>query len=196
MTMFKTISATLLASTLLLGATACGTDETSDTKPGNSVEQTVKSEAEIKTDIASTMDAMYVYLGNEENVLKLSTPPEGLDSKEANDDVIANAVKEAHPDAFAFFDADDTQEIINAYAFMGQTAMTLSMGDDVVLTTPAEAITVEGDTATVDGTKTKMTVAGEEVDAPAAEPATEENTVKLIEKDGKWVIQAPFVDFG
>lgn len=193
MTIFKTISATMLGAGLLFGATACGTNETTDTKPETGVEQTVKSEAETKAEIATTVDAMYAYMGDDANVEKMAAKPASLDANEANDDTIAKAVKENLPEAFAFFDADDTQEIINSYAFMGQTAMTLAMGDDVVLTTPVEAITVTGDTAKVDGTKTKMTVAGEAVEG-STETATEENMINLIQKDGKWVIQAPHVD--
>lgn len=188
----KTLSAGILASTLLLGATACttGTDTGTDT----GVEKSVQSEAEVKTEVASTVNGLLTYLSQEENFEKLAGATDGLDPEGSNDE-IAKAIKEKAPEAFAYFDAHDTQTIADSYSYMAELIMGLSLGTDVERTIPEDAVTVDGDTAKVDGTKMVTVVDGETM--PATDPATEtdeSNFINLIKVDGKWLVKAPAVD--
>lgn len=188
----KTLSAGILASTLLLGATACttGTDTGTDT----GVEKSVQSEAEVKTEVASTVNGLLTYLSQEENFEKLAGATDGLDPEGSNDE-IAKAIKEKAPEAFAYFDAHDTQTIADSYSYMAELIMGLSLDTDVERTIPEDAVTVDGDTAKVDGTKMVTVVDGETM--PATDPATEtdeSNFINLIKVDGKWLVKAPAVD--
>lgn len=194
MKIFKTLSAGVLASTLLLGATACGNNDETDTGTDTGVEQSVQSEAEVKTEVASTVNDLLDYLSQQENYDKLATATDDLPADVSNDEA-AKTIKGKAPEAFAYFDAHDTQTIADSYGYMAQLIMVLSLGNDVERTIPEEAVTVDGDTAKVDGTKMVTVVAGETM--PATDPsveAEEDNFINLVKVDGKWLVKAPTID--
>lgn len=188
----KTLTAALMASTVLLGATACsGGEKASDTPQ---VEQTVDTVAQDKKDIAETVDGFYAYIVDSENIDKLANDfgiiQESKGVEITNDDEMAKAIKDSSPEAFVFFDAYDKQTIANSYSFIVSMALRNETDDNVVYSTPEEAISVDGDTAVVD--QSMVETSGGEENKSANGPYYDEpdEKIDLIKKDGKWLVKA------
>lgn len=194
MKIFKALSVGILASGLLFGATACSPEN--ETNKGTGVEQSVQSETQAKTEIATNVNSLLDYLSKEENLDKLANA--GMDVDEnATDDEIAKQVKASSPEAFKYFDAYDTQTIANSYAMMAEIAMATSLGNDVERSVSEDAVTIDGDTAKVDGSKMKTVVDGEtmpEADSSAPAEERESDFIDFVKKNGKWLVKAPMID--
>lgn len=188
MNIFKALSVAAVASTLLFTATACGSEATPESDSSSTV-QSAEATVDSKAEIVSVVDRYYEIVSDKEQLQPLidvsETIPEGASDEEAE-----TAVAAAAPEIFALFDLEDEHSIRNAYTFIHASSMFASMGEKLEFSVPEEAVTVDGDTAKYDGTKTVAFVDGEQQPSPEAEPV-EENYINLVKKDGAWLIVAP-----
>lgn len=198
----KTLTATLMASTLLLGATACTSGSGENTSSEPKVEQTENTEAKDKKEIVETVDSFYAYMADGDNLNALADSAEKIEA--TNDDEVAAELKKNSPETFVFFDAYDTQTIANSFSYLAETAMLNAMDivEDIpegekstaVYSTPEEAVTVNGETATVDKSKIVVSNLGEGNPDKDAAHDGDDTEIDLVKKDGKWLIKAPTVD--
>lgn len=208
----KLLTVPLMASALLFGVTACadnsvqagpGVDQSTGTADGDKKTEDHKTkdikdadnvEKEAKADIADTVNGLYAYVYDDKNIEDLLAVTEGIDTKDSDDDKIAAELKKASPETFSFFHTHDTQTIVNAFGYIAQLSVSAEMAStDLPPTTPDEAITVDGDTATVE--IEKLAVEGDEAGAPTPNLSGEVDTeIDLVKKDGKWLVDAPEID--
>lgn len=201
----KTLAATMMASTLLFGATACaGESEKPSSTSKPTAEQTVNVEAQDKKEIMETVNGLFAYVSDADKITKLADVASAIDSKNLeSDEEITKQLKEQEPEAFSFFDAHDMQTTANAFSFVAETAMENGLSslnvdnvakEPVVFTAPEESVTVAGDTATVDKAKVLVTVGGKEQADAKLDYAEENRVISLVKKDGKWLVEAPAID--
>ncbi len=188
----KTLSATLIASSLIFGATACSAEPdsveaTAEATVGDNTENKSQEQDSTKAveEVVAVNDEVFAYFGDDENIDTIQGVIQNNDLSQSDEEV-ANLLKEKLPEAFAFFDTDDTESIASAFVYMSQIATNPAFMDDTdaTVTTPKEAVTVTGDTATVDRSQLKSSNG----------ITFEKDDINYVKKDGEWLINAPIVD--
>lgn len=200
----KTVTATLMASTLLFGATACSTGDNEAPSPNTGTEQPAKvmkkmedTQAKDKAEIAETTTAMYTYIEDVDNILELADAADSvLDMNIKDEDEVAKELKKAAPQAFVFFDAHDTQTIADSFSYLTVLAEDSNLDKEtIVFNTPTDAVTIDGDTATVDKGKVEST-STKDGKSRTTPPyfSDDDREINFVKKDGKWLVKAPTVD--
>lgn len=183
----KILSASVLAAAVLLSATACSTTNADHSPEASSSAQakTVANPAD-RAAITRTVTDYYSYVSNPSNLAgieKASDPIQG-DGKSATNEEL-QALVEALPLGFKYFDTSSPDLIKNAYVQLTMGARVMSQGA-AHLDIPADSVTVEGDTAAVDMSKTKATLNGTTIEVLVNSGVS---SLKLKKNDkGSWVI--------
>jgi hypothetical protein len=130
----------------------------------------------------------YSYVSDPKNLAgieKVSDPLKDHAKDVTNDEL--NALVAALPAGFKFFDTSSPDLIKNAYAQLTMGARILSPGTMHLKVTP-DAFTVDGDTATVDISKTETVLNGKKIEAPSNSGMF---ALKLKKNDsGSWIMIA------
>lgn len=189
MKVFKTLSAGILASALLLGTTACIPEDTS-----TAVENTVQDETQAKSAVAKTVNGFFGYITDKDNA-NIMEDLAGMDERTMEYDQIAETATSKMPAGFEYFTTSNATETVNAYAFMSTLAYRTFKSDDFSLFVAADAVSIDGDTATVDGSRIDTVYNGVRRDNLLDHTTAEDNMIHLVKVDGQWLIQAPTVDF-
>lgn len=198
----RILSASVLAGAVLFSATACGMSSndkpdinSSDSANSSAAAKPAETQA-VKTTpavdessaaaVAEVVNGYYTYVSTASNRTEIEKAGEPLKGHgiDATDDELQQLVN-AMPQGFQYFDTSSPNNIKNAYAqlIMGSTVMGKG---SIEVNVPASAVTVEGDTATVQTTKIEFTVNGEK--SPVS--STSGTQILNLKKDasGSWVM--------
>jgi hypothetical protein len=137
---------------------------------------------------ARTVNNFYAYVSNPSNLAGVEKASEKItgDGKDVTDEEL-KALVEALPLGFQYFDTSSPDLIKNAYVQLAMGARIMSRGT-MKLSAPATAFTIEGNTATVDISKTETVLNGKKFEAPANSSMS---ALKLKKNDaGSWVMVA------
>lgn len=191
MTVFKTISTGVLATAILFGATACA-DNSSAPKVETKAEQTVQTEQEIKAEVAAAGTAMMKYFSDLSSLKTINQAGQSI-PKGLPDDEASKLIQEAAPEAFSHFHITDDESVTNAYMYMALLIQVLFLaGEPPEMVYPVEAVTLDGDTATLNQAMLEVG-SGQENTGSTEEMLPNEEFLELVKKDGKWLIEAPDV---
>lgn len=189
MKVFKTLSVGILTSGLLLGATACSPESVS-----SPVENIVHDEAQEKSDVAQTVNDFFGYITDKDHARAMSELAK-RDYDAFNDDQIAEIVTSHMPAGFEYFDVSDSKQTLNAYAFMSTLAYRTYKSEDFSMFTVPGAVSIDGNKATVDGSRIDTVYNGVRRDNVLSKTTAQDNLIHMVRVDGKWLIKAPSIDF-
>ena len=203
----RILSASVLAGAVLLSTTACSvSDMFSETGSSTasatasapaSPEPSESSQAEETTDTVSEQEAVaevvngyYTYVLMKGNLADIQAAGEPLDGKATVTDEELTTLINSLPEGFQYFDVSSPELIRNAY---GQLLAGGSVGEVakgvVEIVTPADAVTVDGDRATVNTTLASVTRDGEELNTTQDPYAADLLNLKKNDS-GSWVMVA------
>jgi hypothetical protein len=186
------LSASILAGLVLLSGTACSANSAPE-KPTTTASAQVSDsadEATATTDILATVNGYYSFIANPENYDKVKTAGADLTGVEASDEQLQTFASD-FSEGFQYFDTSDSQSIKNAYKAMMLGTGSLRMGSPVEMTVPADAVTMDGDKATVNTTWVQVTEDGKELPTKPESNPDPSDVINLVKKeDGSWVIVA------
>lgn len=169
----RILLASALAGAVLLSATACATqnpDKSSESSTAvqmKTVEDRTAATPAVRAAVAKTVNEYYAYVSDPSNlpeIEKASEPVKDHAKKATNEEL--NALVDALPTAFKYFDTSSPDLIKNAYAQLTMGARVLSRGK-MNLSVPEDAFTVDGDIVTVDVSKTETILNGKKIQAPS-----------------------------
>lgn len=147
------------------------------------------STSEDSVDVMETINSYYEFVLSPEATAALEKMSKGFTSGEPTPEQLQAAVASA-PEVFAYYDSSSPENIKNAIQEFAMSAgMTAMSQDEITFTAPAEAVTVDGDTAKLDVGAVIITVNGETIDTGET-AATGEDSLNFIKKDGKWLMVA------
>lgn len=191
MTILKTLSVSLLAGSMLFGAVSCGTSDTGNSPSPSAGVSSVDQEAQDKKEIVSAINELYAY-GAEPGTMQ-AMQELGLSLKPgASDAEVGRHLLEGNPEAFARYDTSKDLYVAMAYLNLVNVSNALMERDFQNMTITEDAVTVNGDTATVDESAVGSTITSNA--APEVTIESDGKTVELVKKDGKWLIKAPIAD--
>lgn len=203
----RILSASVLAGAVLLSTTACsvsdmfsGTGSATASATASapaSPEPSESSQAEETTDTVSEQEAVaevvngyYTYVLMKGSLADINEAGEPLDGKATVTDEELTTLINSLPEGFQYFDVSSPELIRNAY---GQLLAGASVGEVatgvVEIVTPASAVTVEGDRATVNTTLASVTRDGKELNTTKDPYAAELLNLKKNDS-GSWVMVA------
>lgn len=187
----RILSASMLAGAVLLSGTACASNTPEPTAPETSSEQVVSPDAaKDTTKILTTVNGYYSFIANPENYDKVKASGAELTGKEASDEQLS-AMASDFPEGYQYFDTSSSQLIQNAYKAMMLGTGSLRMGDPLTITAPAEAVTVDGDKASLNTTWITVTEKGITKPTEPESNPDPSDVIDLVKKDdGSWVIVA------
>lgn len=192
MKIYRSLSVAAVATALLFGATACGNSTpVPETAPSVQSESSAAASSSSPEEVAETVERYYSTISDMEKLQPLIDASQTL-APDVTDEEASKVVTEAAPEIFGMFDIDTTEDVKNAYAFIQMSSMFPTMSENMKFEVPVSAVTLDGDTAKYDGTKTGVIVDGEAQDIPEAEPS-EDTTMNLVKKDGEWLIVPPTI---
>lgn len=190
----RILSASVLAGAVLLSGTACSmmdmnkqseSSSSAEAKPSES--QSVETAVDEQQAVADVVNGYYTYVstpGNLDEVKQAGEPLKGRGATASDEEL--NQLVASLPEGFAYFDTSNPELIKNAYVqlLVGAGVMSVANMD---MNSPASAVTVEGDTATVNPALVEMTVNGEKVD----NSTISSSPIKLKKNEtGSWVMIA------
>lgn len=184
----KILAVTVIAGAVLLSGTACSGSDMGK-KSEENVSTTAKpSETPAVSDkqaIANVVSGYYGYVFNTDNLISIKKAGEILKGNPKPTDEDLKVLVTNLPEGFKYFDTSSSTLIKNAY---DQLYMTADMNTDKMeIVVPEEAITVKGDTATVNQAKFSVTINGGKID----NSHTTAELMKLKKTGiGSWVIVA------
>lgn len=186
------LSASVLAGAVLLSGSACAANNSTPeaTASTQASEAISPASAEDTTKVLSTVNGYYNFIASPGNYDKAKEAGAELMGKEASDDQLKDLAS-GFPEGFQYFDTSDSQLIKNAHKAMMLGSGTLRMGDPVIITAPAEAVTIDGDKATLNTTWISVTEKGITLPAEPESNPDLSDLIDLVKKDdGSWVIVA------
>lgn len=192
--MNRILFASVLVSVVVLSGTACSasnnqTEVTASQTATPGVPSTSNTDKDT-ANVVATVNGYYSFIASAENYGKVKTAGAELTGKAASDEQLS-ALASNFPEGFQYFDTSSPQLIKNAYRAMMLGTGSLRMGNPVTITAPVEAVTVEGNNATLNTTWITVT---EEGATHPTEPESNPNPsdlINLVKKDdGSWVIVA------
>lgn len=207
----QVLATAILTGSLLLGATACSSSETTAPNgipaPGTTEAPSVSQSAtpatesptpapteDASTAILNTANEFYDFIASPaagESVKSMSASFTGDEPTQADlETMVAD-----HPEVFKYYDTSTPENIKNAvenFVLGATVASFASMAGEVNFTVPADAVSVDGDKGTVDVTAIEVTANGEVMDGESS--STQEANLNFVKKDGSWVIVASPVD--
>lgn len=198
MKMSKTVSAIALASALTIGVSACAgstdapepeetaTESTQTATPSASQDPSVEADPGV-SGVINTVENLYAYMTIDENLAEFSEVEEKIDPETTNEEAMEKFTTEI-PDAFAFYDTSTYDKTISAYRDLTITGTINDLGEEVVVDVPKDAVTIEGDKATVDNAKVDVIVDGETIENMADNDGT--NLIHLRLVNDVWLIDA------
>lgn len=195
----RILSASVLAGAVLLSGTACSMldgkkDEkisSSSTAPAES--QAVETEEAVEAvdeqqAVANTVNGFYAYVSVPENAEVIKQAGEPLRGRGATaSDEELNQLVESLPEGFYYFDTSSPDLIKNAYVQLLMGAGVMSSGK-IEANTPADAVVIDGDTATIDSRAIETKLNGEKIDVPSNADTQALNLKK--NESGSWVMVA------
>lgn len=216
MKVINTISAVVLTSTILLGGTACASNNDPNGAAGAGIGQETQAATEAtdkqeeqnvettKTQVVSTVNAMLSYLSDETKFNALVDTSDSFTENTPREE-IAQILLEEIPEGFSFFASNDTDTIEQAYVYMSELVLYDSISADGNQRYFTEgAVTVNGDTAKVYGGDLQTIYnhdggeidKSEKVDKVGMDSVDPQNPhprdyINLVKKDGKWLIVPP-----
>lgn len=189
MKMSKTLTVLVLLPALIFGVSACsGTDTESEpvTTGTASASAGVTADPGISGAVG-TVEGLYSYMTVDENLEKLNQAEEEIPTDATNEQAMETLTNSV-PDAFSFYDTSTYEKTISAYRDLTITGTVNSLGDEVIVDVPEEAVTIDGETATVDNSKVVITVDGSPIVNTAATDGT--NLIHLNLINNTWLIDA------
>lgn len=197
------LSASLLASAVILSGTACAassipegrnTPTTATADATASAESTYSADATDSTEdtakILTTVNGYYDFITSPNSDEKIKTAAADLVGKAATDKQL-QAFAEDFSEGFQYFDTSDSTLIKRAYTVMSGASLSLQAQGSITISIPADAVTVDGDTATVNTTWISATKNGKKLGtAPESYPDESDLTHLVKKDDGSWVIVA------
>lgn len=190
----RILSASVLAGAVLLSGTACSmmdmnkkSESSSSATAEPSETQSVETTVDEQQAVADVVNGYYTYVstpGNLNEVKQAGEPLKGRGATASEEEL--NQLAASLPEGFAYFDTSNPELIKNAYVqlLVGAGVMSVANMD---MNTPASAVTVEGDTATVNPALVEMTANGEKVD----NSTISSSPIKLKKNEtGSWVMIA------
>lgn len=193
----RILSASVLAGAVLLSGTACsildmGKKPDASTSASPAPTETTSAEIEIVNEgqaVADVVNGYYTYVLMPDSLAEIEQVGDRFDGRSEVTDEELNELVTSLPQGFQYFDTSNAELIKYAYISLLSGA---SVGDKMPgaeLVLPAEAVTVEGDTATVNATMAKISKDGEAI-ASEADPYAAD-LINLKKNDsGSWVIVA------
>lgn len=200
----KILSASVLAGAVLFSGTACAASSSND-KPAeaSASAQVTPSEtptAEVTPAVdereaaARTVNDYYAFVSDPDNLKKIEAagaPVKGHGNTAT--DAELQTLVEALPLGFQYFDTSTPDLIKNAYVQLLMGASVMSSAN-MELTVPAEAVTVTGDTATVNTSKIETILNSKKIDVPANSNVPD---LQMKKNDkGDWVMIAEEITGG
>lgn len=199
----RILSASVLAGAVLLSATACSAQSPEKAPEPSSSSQVTPVEtptAEVTPAVdereaaARTVNDYYAFVSDPDNKPKIEeagAPVKGHGNTAT--DAELKTLVDAIPLGFQYFDTSTPDLIKNAYVqlLMGASVMGTA---DMQLTVPAEAVTVTGDTATVNTSKIETVLNGKKLEVPA-NSSMPDLQMKKNDK-GDWVMIAEAFEGG
>jgi hypothetical protein len=195
------LSASVLAGAVLFSGTACSAQSTEKAPESSSSAQalpvetptaTVTPAVDEREAAARTVNDYYAYVSDPDNLQKIQDAGAPLKGRGATaTDAELKTMVEALPLGFQYFDTSSADLIKNAYVqlLMGASVMGSA---NMELTTPAEAVTVAGDTATVNTLKIETVLDGKKIEVPANASVPD---LKMKKDDsGNWVMIAEAIE--
>lgn len=188
------LSASILAGLVLLSGTACSASSAPEkptaTASAKATENASNDEATATTDVLTTVNGYYSFISNPESYDKVKTAGAALSGVEASDEQL-QAFASDFSEGFQYFDTSDSQSIKNAYKAMMLGTGSLRMGSPVEMTIPADAVTMDGDKATVNTTWLQVIEDDKELPSKPETSPDSSDVINLVKKDdGSWVIVA------
>lgn len=189
----RILSASMLAGAVLLSGTACAANTPEPNESSTSAQnndQVSANTVEDTNNILSTVNGYYSFIANSENYEKVKASGAELAGKEASDEQLS-AMASNFPEGYQYFDTSSSKLIQNAYKAMMLGTGSLRIGDPLTITAPAEAVTVDGDKASLNTTWITVTEKGiTKPTEPESNPDSSD-VIDLVKKDdGSWVIIA------
>lgn len=139
--------------------------------------------------VMETINSYYAFVLTPEATAALEKMSKNFTGEDPTPDQLQAAVASA-PEVFTYYDSSSSENIKNAIQEFAMSAgMTAMSQDKITFTAPAEAVTVDGDTAKLDVGAVIITVNGETIDTGET-AATGEDNLNFIKKDGKWLMVA------
>lgn len=184
-----------LTGTVLLSGTACAgsngsRDDTKTTAVAKSTEQPSTNATEDTANILKTVNGYYSFISSSENYDKVKSAGAELTGKTANDEQLNSMVSGFH-EGYQYFDTSNSQLIKNAYKAMMLGTGSLRMGSPVTITAPADAVSVDGNKATLNTTWISVTENGVAHPTKPESNPDSSDLISLVKKDdGSWVIVA------
>lgn len=193
------ISASALAGAILLSSTACSGNGDDKTAEPHSSSQIVTVETNASTGmtskdkkaVADAVNSYYSYVSDPTHLAEIQKAAEPFKdhAKKVTDEEL-KALVAALPAGFKYFDTSSSNLIKTAYTQLFMAASITSKGS-MEINVPVEAISFDGDTATVNAVKMETKLNGKKIETPA-NPST--LALKLKKNDsGSWVMVAASV---
>lgn len=137
--------------------------------------------------VMDTINSYYAFVVSPEATAALDKISKNFTTGEPTPEQLQAAVDSA-PEVFTFYDSSTPENIKKAIQEFAMSAGMSSMGEDkLIFTAPAEAVTVNGDTAKLDVGAVIVTINDETIN-----PGTSsgEDYLHFAKKDGKWLMIA------
>lgn len=137
--------------------------------------------------VASALTEFYKFVGSPDSLAKVKEA--GKDYESNRTDAELKKMVEGFPEGFKYFDTSSSKNISDSYnQLIARTTQSNRTGSMVIVTVPAEAVTVKDGKATIDSAKLKVESKGKS-SAGTEAPYFENPQMNLIKKtDGSWVL--------
>ena len=194
----RILSASVLAGAVLFAGSACAapnstqskvqpeTNSSAEAKPAKNQDAQTAPAVDEKQAVAEVVNGYYTYVSIPSNFAEIEQAGAPLMGRgaEASDDELKQLV-DSIPQGFQYFDTSTSDNIKNAYAQLIMGATVMKKGN-IEVHVPASAVTVAGDTATLQTTGIDFTVNGEK--SPVS--STSGTQILKLKKDesGSWVM--------
>lgn len=195
----RILSASVLAGTVLLSASACSPAGDKNDTPGTGAATSSAAPSEIGTAASETTDidgilltinGYYYFISQSDSSDRLKDAEAAITERPASDEAIQQFAEDFSV-GFKYFDTSTADKTNDAYKalMIGTSAGKLNEG--LKMTIPGDSVTITGDTATVNTTHLKVTMDGEKKRVAPEENPEPKDVVNLVKNDsGKWVIVA------
>lgn len=191
------LSASLLASMVILSGTACSAPSPSPAPEESKAQTTATASPQVNStdstedtaEILKTVNGYYDFITAPESKDKIKSAGADLMGKKATDEELQTFATN-FSEGFQYFDTSTSQLIKSAYTVMSVGSTSLH-AESVKISAPKESVTIDGDTAALNTTWITVTKNGKTYPTAPESTPDPSDLIQLVKKsDGSWVIVA------
>jgi hypothetical protein len=192
----NTLSVSVIVGAILLTGTACSSTAVNESSPSPSSSSSISDTETLDTQasdteaVLTTVNGYYSFIANPESQGKIKQAESEITTSPVTDKELQEFATN-FSEGFQYFDTSTSQLIQNAYKAMMLGSSVSQSRPGLEITVPANSVSIDGQTATVNTTWVSVTEDGKTFPTDAEANPNPDDLINLVKKDdGSWVIVA------